>query len=308
MLDVSNIADLEGNTPLWEAFLGKHDYIAKLLLNNGGNIAAGDMGQFVCMAAEQNNLDLLHAIVHLGGNVTVPKANGTTALHLAVSEGNIEVVKFLVDQGSDIDKPDMHGWTPRALADQQSHEEIRALFQAKKEETPNPSLFTPIIKQGIQVIGTFRSEPSMQYAGSNASPFVSEGPWGSGICQKQWHKTNNFHNSLYGIISAAHAGGNCLPSSTATAESYVGVRDHPLRVTISIAGKTETRGKLVLLPNSIQELLWLGAKTFGFLPTKVLTEDKAEVDDIELIRDGDRLLLVREDMCEESQIERLVDR
>lgn len=46
----------------------------------------------------------------------------------------------------------------------------------------------------------------------------------------------------------------------------------------------------MLLPRSFEELLDIGAKKFGSLPSKVLTKDGAEVDDIELIRDGDHLV------------------
>ena len=60
---------------------------------------------------------------------------------------------------------------------------------------------------------------------------------------------------------------------------------------ISCQGKVEAPGKLVLLPDSLQGLLDIGAKKFGFCPTKVLTKDGAEIEDIEIIRDGDHLIL-----------------
>lgn len=66
---------------------------------------------------------------------------------------------------------------------------------------------------------------------------------------------------------------------------------HPARVTLSCPEKGEVAGKLVLLPNSLQELLDIGAKKFGLSPTKILTKEGAEIEDIELIRDGDHLVL-----------------
>lgn len=65
----------------------------------------------------------------------------------------------------------------------------------------------------------------------------------------------------------------------------------PIRVMLSCQGKDEHAKKLVFLPNSLQELLHLGAKKFDFSPTKILTEDGAEVEDISLIREGDTLIL-----------------
>ncbi|KAK7351402.1 hypothetical protein VNO77_10833 [Canavalia gladiata] len=63
------------------------------------------------------------------------------------------------------------------------------------------------------------------------------------------------------------------------------------RVTLSCLEKGEHVGKLVLVPNSIQELLDIGAKKFGISATKVLTTDGAEIDDINLIRDGDHIVI-----------------
>lgn len=63
------------------------------------------------------------------------------------------------------------------------------------------------------------------------------------------------------------------------------------RVTLSCPEKSERASKLVSLPNSLQELLDLGATKFDFSPTKILTTEGAEVDDINLIRDGDHLIV-----------------
>ena len=82
---------------------------------------------------------------------------------------------------------------------------------------------------------------------------------------------------------------------TAAAGRSVGVptmSSYSARVTISCPEKGEVAKKLVLLPKSIQELLNVGAQKFEFCPTKILTKEGAEIDDIELIRDGDHLVLV----------------
>ncbi|CAH2042189.1 unnamed protein product, partial [Thlaspi arvense] len=127
------LTDSEGNVPLWEAIRANHEPIIKLLTDNGATITSGDVGQFACTAAEQNSLELLEELVRYGGDVTHPKSNGCTALHVAVCEGNTEIVKFLLDNGADMDKTDNHGWTPRDLAEQQGHEDIKILFQSTKE-------------------------------------------------------------------------------------------------------------------------------------------------------------------------------
>lgn len=63
------------------------------------------------------------------------------------------------------------------------------------------------------------------------------------------------------------------------------------RVTISCPEKEGDARKLVLLPNSLQALLEKGAKLFDISLAKVMSKDGAEIDDIEVIRDGDHLIL-----------------
>ena len=63
------------------------------------------------------------------------------------------------------------------------------------------------------------------------------------------------------------------------------------RVTIHCPEKYQTTAVLVFLPESLEELLEIGSQKFGFSPTKVLTKDGALIDNINLIRDGDHLML-----------------
>ncbi|CAL0301237.1 unnamed protein product [Lupinus luteus] len=52
-------------------------------------------------------------------------------------------------------------------------------------------------------------------------------------------------------------------------------------------------GKLIILPDSLEELLKIAGEKFGgFNPTKVLSTENAEIDDINVIRDGDYLFLL----------------
>lgn len=64
-----------------------------------------------------------------------------------------------------------------------------------------------------------------------------------------------------------------------------------MRVTISCPEKGEVAGRLTILPDSLQELLAIGAQRFGVSLTKVLLKDGGLIEDIEVIRDGDHLIL-----------------
>ncbi|KAA8523054.1 hypothetical protein F0562_009477 [Nyssa sinensis] len=281
-----NSRDSEGNIPLWEAISANHEPVIKLLTDNGGNISSGDVAQFACTAAQQNNLELLKEIVRHGGDVTLPKSNGSTALHVAVCEGNTDIVKFLLEQGADMDKADAFSWTPRDLADQQGHEDIKIIFQSAKEIKTQSAAKIPQEQHETRFLGRFTSEPTIR-------PMSQEGAFP--MAQRSWsqsrprRRSNNFHNSLFGIMSAAHGGDSTLLLSVNQTKSVLTNRDYPSRVTVSCPEKGDVGGKLVLLPQTFQELLEIGAKRYGFLPAKVLSEDGAEIDDIELIRDGDRI-------------------
>ncbi|XP_022730608.1 potassium channel AKT1-like [Durio zibethinus] len=283
-----NIRDSEGNVPLWEAIMGKHESVIKLLVDNGATLSYGDVGQFACSAVEQNNLDLLKDILKYGGDVRQPKSNGTTAIHAAICEGNVEMVRFLLKQGADINAKDSHGWTARAMADHQGHEEILELLQ-KGVEVKNLSVVTFPNKQVAshrKAIAKYSSEPTIP---PYTCEVVPPAPDMTLMNNQRRRKANTFHNSLFGIISAANTG----ESPTAAGfPAFSALSNCSARVTISCPERSQVPSKLILLPKSMEELLDIGAQRFGFAPTRVMTEQEAEIDDIELIRDGDHLILV----------------
>ncbi|TYI48308.1 hypothetical protein E1A91_D13G238800v1 [Gossypium mustelinum] len=288
-----NVKDSEGNVPLWEAMLAGHDQVAKLLKENGASINVADVGHYACTAAEQNNLNLLKEIIRYGGDVTRPRHNGTTALHVAVCEGNVEIVKYLVDQGADIDKPDVHGWTPRELAEQQGHEEIKTMFESRKEMKTQSIMSIPE-KAETRYLGRFTSEPVIR-------PVAPDGTDGSWSQSRQRRRTSNFHNSLFGIMSAAN---NMEKDLLLSVHKPKGVKDcvvNSARVVISCPEKGQTIGKLVSLPGNFEELLEMGAKKFGIIGGKVVSKEGAEIDGIEVIRDGDHLVFVSDGQMQHQQ-------
>ncbi|VVB09006.1 unnamed protein product [Arabis nemorensis] len=285
-----NIKDSEGNVPLWEAIIGRHGGIAKLLAENGAKLSLDSVGYFSCLAVEKNSLEALKDIIKYGGDITLPDGNGTTALHRAVSEGHLEMVKFLLDRGADLDMPDSYGWTPRALAEHQGHEDIKSLFHNHRpvEKKPKSVPGKPDIPVTGKPLMKYSSEPTMPHSGE--LPLLQEG---GQLVVSQRRKLSNFRNSLFGFISAANTGddgGEDSRSPTIPGGERGGVF-YPARVTIS---SPENGGKMIMLPKSMEELLEICERKMGFVPTKVLTREGAEIDDITLIRDGDFLLLARD--------------
>ncbi|XP_031098345.1 potassium channel AKT1-like [Ipomoea triloba] len=295
-----NRQDSEGSVPLWEAILGKHESVARLLADNGAKLSSGDVGQFSCTAAEQNNLELLREILRRGGDVTLPRSNGSTALHVAVCEGNVEIVKYLLAQGADIYKADSYGWTPRDLSEQQGHEEITALFESHKEaKAAQPHATTvPEDRPGVRFLGRFKSEPTILPA-SHSSPFpTTDGSWGRSSRPRR--RTNNFHNSLFGIMSAAQNGDQPLLYSVKEDTPAATEQTYAARVIVSCPERGDVAGKVVSLPKTFHELLQIGVKKYGFLPAKVVSKEGAEIEDIELIRDDDHIVFISENRTTED--------
>ncbi|XP_055819336.1 potassium channel AKT1-like [Solanum dulcamara] len=282
-----NRKDSEGNVPLWDAMVRKHEATVKLLVDNGAMISSGDVGQFACFAVEQGNLDLLKEIIKYGGDVTLLNSLGTTAMHTAISEENVEIVKYLMEQGTDIDKPDVHGWTPRALAEYQGHEEIKELFNLMQPTSKETNVCPPEAP-GAPYLTKYQSDPTIHLFTPEETTSLSRETGSSNGRLRR--RASFFQNSLIGFVSARQrhheGGGGPDYSSTKIANSRI-----PSRITIGCLEKAYIGRRVVLLPDSIQELLDIGAEKFGISLAKVLTEDGALIEDIAVIRDGDHLVL-----------------
>jgi len=202
--------DLDGSIPLWEAMIGGHKSVKKILIDKGADIFCADAGHLACSAVDKNSIELLKELKELGVDVTKPGMSGMTALHKAVSDGNVEMVKFLLDVGAEVDMQDDYGWTPRGLAEHQGHEEIKNIFQNIKENKQIAPV-SPIPEDGmpnVSSIGRFQSAPVMPAARGSLDnmlqpPNQEELPW---LDSHRRRRANTFHNSIFGMISAANYG------------------------------------------------------------------------------------------------------
>ncbi|KAF3325187.1 Potassium channel AKT1 [Carex littledalei] len=270
-----NCRDAYGKVPLGEAIITSHETVAEVLFYNGATLSAEDSALYAFIATEQNKKGLLENIIKYGGDVSAKTKDGDTALHKAVCDGNIELVEFLLDNGCNMDTPNNYGLTPRQLADQQSHEEIKSIFEVRKKDstTAESTKTTP------GLITRYRSEPVMrqvQMAEDNTGTTST--------------KRANFNNSVFGVLSLAKR-----PDEVAYGFDNQRIGRGGARITISYSKKAKGASKLVFLPESIDELLRIGETKFGFAPTRVLTIDGAEINDVTVIRDGDHIVLAGTD-------------
>jgi hypothetical protein len=291
---------------LWEALSRRHKPAALLLAEAGADLSAGDAAMYARIAVEEDDAALLEEIVRCGGDVTAACcSDGTTALHRAVQDGNGRMVKVLLEHGADADREDSRGVTPRALADRHGHADVQQLFashQARGDAklpgaedggavtaaaaAPQATRFR---SGGLPPCGSVGSSPSLNRAGSRASY--------SSSARSTPQRMTNFRNSLFGVISSSfhgnrQDGGGGGRSFHHHHHSERDERSH-IRVTISCPEQRGGERRLLLfVPETMQQLLELGGNRFGFEPTRVVTGDGAEVEDVRLVRDGDHLLLV----------------
>ncbi|XP_022720288.1 potassium channel KAT3-like [Durio zibethinus] len=147
--------------------------------------------------------------------------DGQTALHDAVCKGHIEMVKVLLERGGSVNKPDVRGRMPKALAEQRGNESIHELLLSYENKRK-------LDEHRIDIIGTETADE----------------PQNSQI--KHRSGAQNFFNSL-------SYREEILPTKK--------------RVTIHMqfqcSSSTSSRqhGKLILLPDSIQELLRMAGKS-----------------------------------------------
>ncbi|KAG6409655.1 hypothetical protein SASPL_127697 [Salvia splendens] len=252
-----NSKDSEGNVPLWDAMLGKHDDVIKALSDNEATLPYKDIGYSACSGAEQNKAYMLQALLNFGGDISQPDSHGNTALHLAVARQYVEICKFLVENGADTEKPDADGCTPRALANYLHNDEIKALLQANSHYAEHKS--DPPQLPAQTRVGTRERRP---YSGD----------------VKTRRGQTHLSSSLAGQTQTG-------------CSSNLGMPQRCARVTLSCLEKGDTSGKLVLLPGSIAELVEVGCQKFDFRATKVATKDGYLVEDLAAVRDGDHLVL-----------------
>ncbi|TVU41681.1 hypothetical protein EJB05_15224, partial [Eragrostis curvula] len=282
----------KGRVPLWEALRGRHDAAVQLLVDAGADLSAGDVALYTRVAVDEDDTQLLEDVARHGGDVTVECWNdGVTALHRAAIDGNVHMAKVLLDHGADADREDGSGRTPRAIADEHGHREIQALFtgssQQEQAQQSSPK------QQGSSSTDHHRRVPAPVTRFTSAPPTripfrdsLDSSPRSS-MHGSPSRRMTSFRNSLFGVLSSSHANRH--------------ERERPrVRVVMSCPERGSGARKLVLMPETVRQLVELGGSVFGFAPSRAVMADGAEVDDASLVRDGDHILIVSDQWVPET--------
>ncbi|KAK9093493.1 hypothetical protein Syun_028404 [Stephania yunnanensis] len=181
-------------------------------------------------------------------------------------DGHLEMVKILLEQGANVNKADARGKTPKTLAELQGNGNMYNLLKCYEKRNKNLEVheMKPI------------EEGTLNFSRNDQSNDSEKGK-------------PNYTNSH--VLDSSSSRCSCSSSSKA-------MKQNDKRITIHMNFRKENvppnqHGKLIVLPDSIEELLRIAGQKFaGFHPTKVVNVDNAEIDDISIIRDGDNLFLL----------------
>lgn len=109
-----DVLNRDGLTALNLACQHGHSKVAKVLLDAGADVNLG-CGRFqvtpLLVAWTKKHYDLVGDLVAVGGDVSMPNADGVTPLIMASSEGDWEGVHLLIQLGADLNSQDNKGAT-----------------------------------------------------------------------------------------------------------------------------------------------------------------------------------------------------
>ncbi|XP_010538533.1 PREDICTED: potassium channel KAT1 [Tarenaya hassleriana] len=189
-----------------------------------------------------------------------------TALTAAIHRGNIEMVQKLLERGVSIDKPDSRGWTPKALAKQQENKSIYDLllnYDIRKAEEHRIQIAEP-------------RKPKMVVNGKRYSEDLDPTSY-----RFRSQKMDSYCSSSFPINATVQ------PAAKPNNRRVI-IHMQPQAKNLS----QRQSGKLILLPASVAELLRVAGEKFeGQSFTKITNAENAEIDDMDVIRDGEHLFL-----------------
>nr|DAD33865.1 TPA_asm: hypothetical protein HUJ06_012716 [Nelumbo nucifera] len=203
------------------------------------NQETSDMKILESRATGRGEENTVYDLIKWGTDVNATDADGQTALHIAVRKGHVEMVKILLEGGANGNKPDAKGWRPLDIAEQQGPKSIYDLLLYYKNRNRDSEVHR------IDFIET--KTETVNHIGNN---------W-----RKDRRNENpNFTNSHFGKIAPNSSSSSyCCPSDSQATKLT------NRRVTIHMPSRKENTmqeqfGKLIVLPDSLEELLNVAGK------------------------------------------------
>ncbi|XP_020705758.1 potassium channel KAT3-like isoform X1 [Dendrobium catenatum] len=258
--------------------LGNHGNLSRMQIEGLGSLSflrewsdtSAFREQFSTTEYQENNVDHRRPVVK--GNMATEDSQvdqtdkvlrNITNFNLIQLE-NYDKRKPLLKQRTNLDETEHFGWT-------------KSLFE--KQVKGNPQGF-------LSLLETRRKTESKQSKRTNSNR--------DNQIQRNIELDSSFKCLQYETMGPTHSETGTQPLRNGS------MRLVNRRITIHAlsevtCGSRENLGKLIILPESVDELLRIGSQKFeGCNPTKVVNQENAEIDDITTVRDGDHLYLVED--------------
>lgn len=272
-----DIGDSKGRTPLHIAASKGHEECALVLLKHACNVHVRDMdGNNALWEAISAKHHSIFRILYHCAAISDPYTAGDL-LCTASKRNDLTVMKELLKNGLNIDSRDRYGVTAVQIAMAENH----------------PDMVNLLVMNGADIKDVNNSTISYRFSSETLKEMLMKREVGHRITVSD---TTPDHQELF---SRKHEGDqeySWMEERTNNGSSSyyhprVSIyRGHPLVRKESCCNEA---GRLMRLPNSLEELKNIAGEKFGLdaRNARVTDEEGAEIDSIEVIRDNDKLFI-----------------
>lgn len=109
------MADINGNTALWDAIASKHHSIFRILYQLTCLSDPQTGGDLLCTAAKRNDLTVMNELLKQGLNIDSKDHHGMTATKVAMAENHVEMLQLLIMNGADVSEIPSHNFSDSDL-------------------------------------------------------------------------------------------------------------------------------------------------------------------------------------------------
>lgn len=269
-----DIGDSKGRTPLHIAASKGHEECVLVLLKHASNVHLRDMnGNTALWEAISSKHHSIFRILYHCTAISDPYTAGDL-LCTAAKRKDMSVMEELVKYGLNVDSKDRHGRTAIEIAMAEN----------------NVEMVNILVMNGSDVVGANTCE----FSSTNLNDMLQKREIGHRITV---HDDNSTQNEVllkkleiidFEAKEGKSKGGNCQRVSI--------YRGHPL---VRKQACCMEAGRLIKLPNSLEELKKIAGEKFGFDAMNAMVTDEAgaEIDSIEVIRDNDKIFIAEVANC-----------
>ncbi|KAJ0743843.1 putative cyclic nucleotide-binding domain, potassium channel, voltage-dependent, EAG/ELK/ERG [Helianthus annuus] len=263
-----DISDSKGRTPLHIAASKGHEECVLVLLKHACNIHLRDVdGNTALWDAIASNHHSIFRLLFHAASISDPFTAGEL-LCTAAKRNDLTVMKGLLKHGLVVDSKDHHGSTAMQIAVSENNIEMVKLLVMNGADVNDHTIRNQIPEENLMDFLEKREVGHrIVMLEQVQEPVVEKAGW-----------REEAEKGILGKTQVQFAGRVSIYKGLPMVRRKIGCTD---------------AGKLIKMPNSVMELKIIAGEKFGFDATNavVTNEDGAEIDDIEVIRDNDKLFI-----------------